>query len=52
MLKMGEIAWDDFESVDLRVGTIVGAEDFPLRAAEADTQSRCRKDPVGQLFVA
>ena len=26
---MPEISWDDFEKVDLRVGTIVEVEDFP-----------------------
>ena len=26
---MNEISWDDFEKVELRVGTIVDVEDFP-----------------------
>ena len=26
---MPEISWDDFERVDLRIGTIVRAEPFP-----------------------
>lgn len=26
---MGEISWDDFQKVELRVGTIVGVEAFP-----------------------
>lgn len=26
---MQYISWDDFESVDIRVGTIVEVEDFP-----------------------
>lgn len=26
---MGSITWDDFERVDLRVGTVVDAQDFP-----------------------
>ncbi len=28
---MEHIAWTDFEKVDLRVGTIVGAKEFPDR---------------------
>jgi tRNA-binding protein len=27
--KMAQIEWSDFRKVDLRVGTIVGADDFP-----------------------
>ena len=26
---MPQISWDDFERVELRIGTVVGAEDFP-----------------------
>jgi tRNA-binding protein len=26
---MKEIAWSDFESVELRVGTVIRVEDFP-----------------------
>ena len=26
---MNQITWDDFEKVELRVGTVVGAEEFP-----------------------
>lgn len=29
MNEMSEITWGDFEKIELRVGTIVGAEDFP-----------------------
>lgn len=29
MAAMATISWDDFERVDLRVGTIVGVEPFP-----------------------
>jgi tRNA-binding protein len=28
-LKMKEITWEDFEKVDLRIGTIVEVDDFP-----------------------
>ena len=26
---MGEISWNDFEKIEMRVGTIISAEDFP-----------------------
>jgi tRNA-binding protein len=26
---MKEISWSDFESIDLRVGTVIRVEDFP-----------------------
>lgn len=29
MKKFDEILWDDFAKIELRVGTIVGADDFP-----------------------
>ena len=29
MLKFNEITWDDFEKIELRVGTIVKADDLP-----------------------
>ncbi len=27
--KMNEISWDDFQKIELRVGTIIDVEDFP-----------------------
>jgi tRNA-binding protein len=29
MSERGEISWEDFERVELRVGTVVAVEDFP-----------------------
>ena len=31
---MGAISWEDFEKVELRVGTIVDVQDFPVTKTE------------------
>ncbi len=31
---MGTISWEDFEKVELRVGTIVDVQDFPVTMTE------------------
>ena len=28
---MAEITWEQFEAVDMRVGRVVGVEEFPVR---------------------
>jgi tRNA-binding protein len=43
---MNEITWNDFERIELRVGTIVGVEDFP-EARKPAYRLRVDLGPIG-----
>ncbi|MFQ6013806.1 MAG: tRNA-binding protein [Thermoplasmata archaeon] len=45
---MASIAWDDFERVDMRVGEIVEAEEFP-EARQASYRMRIDFGPLGMM---
>ncbi|MDH3689681.1 MAG: tRNA-binding protein [Gammaproteobacteria bacterium] len=44
---MVEISWDEFERVELRVGTIIAAEDFPEARKPAYKLRADFGDPIG-----